>query len=298
MRFLWWFSLSFMACAVLLGWHLFSPFELESPNHLHHAVPSFAPSPPLSFATDFYKGLVMVVEVPSANWLDVWVGEEFGRKRRWGEPLRVIAKQTSASVAVTASFHWWAGDGFLVLGHVVHDGKSIVSPNADLLRQRRCYFAATWDGQFLIDETNLTTGKLLALMPNVRCLVGGGGWLIRDGNPDTWRLAQEQGFRPDITQAERERVIVAINAEGEKAYFVLFSGRVSLSRCAQWLAHHLPVRHAIFFDGGRNAAMAVRKSISDQPQIHGVPFPAPIPCALIVRPEMDVKPITLTAMRR
>ncbi|MFN3420632.1 MAG: phosphodiester glycosidase family protein, partial [Armatimonadota bacterium] len=226
---------------------------------------------------------VALVEVSDASQLGVWLGEELRGKRRMGDHALSVARTMDARVVLTASFHWWTGSGFLVLGHVVSDGENLVSPNPELLHLNRCYFAVTWDGRFLIGETNLTTGKLLQKFPRIRHLVGGGGWLIKDGDPEAWRLAFKQGFRSDIMNSRRERTVVAIDEEGETAWLAVFDGQVSLRETSWWLKRHLPVRHAIFFDGGRNSVLVVR-SPNEELQIYGTPKPLPeVPCMLIVR---------------
>lgn len=232
---------------------------------------------------DWDVGKVVLVTVTGASRLTVWLGDELRGKKRMGDHALAIARSMDADIVMTASFHWWTGDGFIVLGQVARDGENLASPNPDVLRWERCYFATTWDGKFLIGETNLTTGKLLQRLPQVRNLVGSGGWLVKDGDAEAWRLARWQGFRPDITHSERERTVVAINDDGNIAWLAVFAGRVSLQECAWWLKRNLPIRHAIFFDGGRNAILVVR-SPDGVFQSHGTLRPLPeVPCMIVVR---------------
>lgn len=268
--------------AAMLSIYLFS---LHFPSTSGHSPHFYIPiQQRLHWWTDSLGGRVVVVEIDDANCMDIWIGGEGWRKCHWGDNALSIAETTGARVAMPVSFHWWSGDGFIVLGHVVRDGRSIISPNANILRWRRCYFATTWSGQFIIGETDQTTGKLLQSLPQVRHLVGGGGWLVRDANAHAWRLAQIQGFRTDITHSHRERTVVAVNANGTTAWLIVFTGRVSLQDCAVWLTNKLPVHHAIFFDGGRNTALVMRVDDTDAFQVHSASLPLPdIPCALIVQ---------------
>lgn len=248
-----------------------------------HTKPYVQPALTVRVFNEFGLGKVAVVKVSDASRLTVWVGEELRGKQREGDNALSVARLTNANVVMTANFHWWTGTGFIVLGHVVCDGESQVSPNLDVLRRRRCYFATTWDGKFLIGETELTTGKLLQEMPEIRYLIGGGGWLVKDGDPEAWQLAFRQSFLPDITRSERERTVVAVDKEGKTAWLAVFEGSVSLRETSWWLRRRLPVHHAIFFDGGRNSVMVVRTPDGEL-QSFGTTRPLPeVPCMIVVR---------------
>ncbi|MFN4179715.1 MAG: phosphodiester glycosidase family protein [Armatimonadota bacterium] len=249
------------------------------PNRKHHNT---RPALKVKVGGGFGLRNVALVEVTDASRLEVWLGEELRGKQRMGDHALSVACAANVRAVMTASFHWWTGRGFLVLGHVVSNGENLVSPNPELLHLNRCYFAVTWDGKFLIGETNLTTGKLLQKFPQIRHLVGGGGWLIKDGDPEAWRLAFKQGFRPDIMNSRRERTVVAIDEKGETAWLAVFDGQVSLRETSRWLKQHLPVQHAIFFDGGRNSVLVV-KLPDGKFQTYGTPKPLPeVPCMIVV----------------
>lgn len=169
-------------------------------------------------------------------------------------------------------------------GLVGSDGENLVSPNPELLHLiNRCYFSVTWDGKFLIGETNLTTGKLLQKFLRIRYFIGSGGWLIKGGDPEAWQLAFKQGSRTDIMSSRRERKVVAIDEEGETAWLAVFDGQVSLRKTSWWLKQHLSVQHAIFFDGGRNFVLVVRSS-DEEFQTYGTPKLLPdVFCMLVMQ---------------
>lgn len=266
---------SFVSVSILLALTVLPPPKRATPP---------LPFPQLSVREGFCFGKVFVIEVDNANRLDVWVGEQMRGKQRMGDHALAIARKTSASAVMTTSFHWWTGKGFIVLGQVIQDGESIVSPNEDVLRWYRCFFGSTWDGRFLIGETNLTMGKLLQQLPQIRHLVGGGGWLVKSGDPTAWKLATKQGFRSDITCSRRQRIAVGVSANGEKAWLALFAGRVSLQECAEWIHQNLPIHNAIFFDGGRNAVLVTRDEHENAWKIqNGLTILPETPCLLIVR---------------
>lgn len=249
----------------------------------NHTMPIFRPTLTVRVFNDFCLGKVMVVEVNDTSRLTIWLGDELRGKRRIGDQPLSVARSMNASTVMTASFHWWTGAGFIVLGQVVCNGESLVSPNPEVLRWCRCYFATTRDGKFLIGETKLTTGMLLQELHQVRYLVGGGGWLIKDGDPKAWRQAFDQGFQRDITNSKRERTVIAVDKDGKTAWLVVFEGRVSLRETSWWLKNHLPVHRAIFFDGGRNSVMVVRTADGEL-QSFGTPRPLPeLPCMIVVR---------------
>ena len=246
-------------------------------------TPAIRPTLAAKVFNEFGLGRVAMVKVSDASKLTIWLGDELCGKERIGNCPNSVACLMGANAVMTASFHWWTGKGFMVLGHVICDGESKNSPNLDILLRRRCYFATTWDMKFLIGETDLTAGKLLQKMSQIRHLVGGGGWLIKDGDPEAWRLAFKQGFRPDITCAERERTVVAIDKEGKTAWLAVFEGRVSLRETSWWLKRHLPIHRAIFFDGGRNSVLIVRTPEGEL-QTFGTTRPLPeVPCMIVVR---------------
>ncbi|MCX7969652.1 MAG: hypothetical protein N3B10_14355 [Armatimonadetes bacterium] len=137
-------------------------------------APAIRPALTVKVFNEFGLGKVVTVKVSNALSLSVWLGDETSGKQRYGDRATEAAHSTNANAVMTASFHWWMGKGFILLGHLVCNGESQNSPNQDLLLLRRCYFATTWDGKFLIGEANLTTGKLLRGMPKVRHLFGGG----------------------------------------------------------------------------------------------------------------------------
>jgi hypothetical protein len=249
----------------------------------NRTMPVFRPALTARVFNEFGLGKVVMVKVNDASRLTIWLGNELYGKRRSGDQAISVARSMDASVVMTASFHWWTGEGFIVLGQVVYNGENLVSPNPEVLRWQRCYFATTWDGKFLIGETNLTTGKLIQKLPQIRHLVGGGGWLIKDGDPEAWRLAFAQGFRQDITNLKRERTVVAIDKNGETAWLTVFEGCVSLQEAAWFLKRNLPIHHAIFFDGGRNSVLVIR-SQNGEFLSYGTPRPLPeVPCMLVVR---------------
>lgn len=137
-------------------------------------APAIRPALTVKVFNEFGLGKVVTVKINNALRLSVWLGDETSGKQRYGDRATEAAHSTNANAVMTASFHWWMGKGFILLGHLVCNGESQNSPNQDLLLLRRCYFATTWDGKFLIGEANLTTGKLLRGMPKVRHLFGGG----------------------------------------------------------------------------------------------------------------------------
>ncbi len=233
---------------------------------------------------DVRYGKVVILEVNDGCRLDIWLGKELRGKQRLGNHALAVAQETYAYAVLPVSFHWWTGRGFLVLGHVAQEGQNLVSPNTDVLLKRRCYFAVTQNGKFLVGETNLTTGKLLSQLPPLRLLLGGAGWLVREGDPTAWRQAIRQGFRPDVVCSYRERVVVAVDRDGAKAWLVLFMGRVSLQQTAEWVYHRLPCHSAIFFDGGRNTALALYHPADGTWEIFSTSNVLPeTPCFLLVR---------------
>lgn len=96
-------------------------------------------------------------------------------------------------------------------------------------------------------------------------------------------MAFERGFRPDIMNSERERTIVAIGKEGKIAWLAVFEGQVSLRETSWWLKRRLPIHRAIFFDGGRNFVLVVRRQDGELKSF-GTPRPLPeVPCMIVVR---------------
>jgi exopolysaccharide biosynthesis protein len=249
----------------------------------------------LQWWTGECHGAAHVLELREARWLEPYVGERQPRQYRAARTLRAMVRERNAAAGVNASFFWADRRGrFMVLGHVAQNGVPLVSPNADVLRWQRCYLATTWDGRFVIGATNLTTGKLLRQRPELRHVVGGGGWLVRDGSAKAWRDAEtQQGFREDITKSLRQRTAVAVSADGRAAWLVTFDGQVSLCDCAAWLARELQARNALFFDGGETATLVTSDVTPDTAHCSLLtahllcalnrPRPRFIPVALLVR---------------
>lgn len=196
-------------------------------------------------------------------------------------PVLDMARQTGALAAINGTFFINAprtpGHG-KPLGPILRDGQLAWSYNEKrVLAMNRAYLAVTDDGRAVLGETDLPGEEIARLNDEARFLggsfanrrardlLGGLGWLIKDGNELAWQgYAGHQFWYTYYSYfTKRPQTVLGVTADGRAAVIVAQEGLphssrpMSLPMLARYLKANFGVKNAVFFDGGGSTEMVV-----------------------------------------
>ncbi|MBI4869874.1 MAG: phosphodiester glycosidase family protein [Candidatus Wallbacteria bacterium] len=190
-----------------------------------------------------------------------------------------MAAESGAVAAVNGTFfiNAPAGRG-KPLGPIVLDGRKAWSYDEQrVLKMNRAFLAVTADGRAVLGETDLPTDGILEqalqgrLLPGafrgarLRHLIGGFGWLMRDGDELAWqRYAGTQFWYTYYSYyTKRPQTVMGVAPDGRGMVLIAQEGLphssrpMSLPMLSRYLKANFPVKDAVFLDGGGSTEMVL-----------------------------------------
>jgi hypothetical protein len=215
--------------------------------------------------------------------LEPFVTSAFNRARPGDtrvEPILDVAVRNGALAAVNGTFFINSSGPSrgTPLAPIIIDGMPVWSHDERrVLAMRRAYVAVTDRNRLVLGETSLSAGSILLsdrrgeLAPDqmngehIRHLLGGLGWLVRDGDAEAWRDAagRQFGYSYYSHFVHRPQTVLAVSPSGRRAWLVVQEGRphserpLPLPELARYVSANLAARWAVFLDGGGSSEMIV-----------------------------------------
>ncbi len=176
------------------------------------------------------------------------------------------------------------------LGPILKDGRLLWSHDEKrVLDMKRSYIAVTTDGTVVMGDTSKTgraierlnrEGSFLTGTPSprrVRHLLGGLGWLIRNGDPMAWeQYAGTQFWYTYYSyHTKRPQTVVGVTEDGRGLVLLAQEGRphssrpMSLPMLAHYMKENFPIHDAVFLDGGGSTDMAIEGRAVIRPENNG-----------------------------
>ena len=195
------------------------------------------------------------------------------------DTVKSLAESAGALAAVNGTFFSTGGNYGEPLGNVVVGGSIAYEvTDSELLSRNRAFFLWTsfsravfgdsiLPASALLDELNHEKGDSLQLNPSekVVSLIGGFGWLVRDGDSKAWLSGVEKQFGSQYysSNVRRPQTVIGVSSSGRKLFFLTQEGyphamkRYSLPELAS-IARRLGAWNAVFADGGGSTGMYIR----------------------------------------
>ena len=194
--------------------------------------------------------------------------------------ILTFARRVSAIVGINGTFFMTGPEKRRgePLGNVIIRGKVAFELTlVDVLERNRAYFCWTDKGRAVLGETSYPASVILDLNESddfdperfkkgerVQSMIGGLGWLVRNGRPDAWEDGVEGQFgaRYYSYKIRRPQTIIGLSKGGKKVTFLSQEGyphsrrRMTLPELAHLMAS-LGCEFAAFTDGGGSTEMVV-----------------------------------------
>lgn len=191
-----------------------------------------------------------------------------------------IAARSGALAAVNGTFFISSGKSGRgsPLAPLILDGEVAWSWNESrVLNMRRAYLAITTSNRVVVGDTDLTASNIATRHQDgsfdgdvfgddeIRDLIGGFGWLVKDGDPKAWREYAGTQFGTSFYShyVKRPQTVLGVSADGRRVWIVAQEGMphsespLPLPDLAEYLRVNYPIHNAVFMDGGGSTQMVV-----------------------------------------
>jgi hypothetical protein len=206
------------------------------------------------------------------------------------EDIAEVARRNAALMAINGTFFIDSGPGpgyGTPLGPAIIAGREAWTYNEPrVLAMNRVFMAITTGRRVVTGETNLVTKGLLAahhrgaLLPGVLRgerivhLLGGFGWLARNGDTALWRryVGSQFGYSYYSHYARRPQSIVAIAEGGRRLWFIAQEGLphsprpLALPELVLYATVNFHAPTILFLDGGYSTELVLDGQILTRPE--------------------------------
>lgn len=190
-----------------------------------------------------------------------------------------LAKREQATLAVNGTFFIMGGDAVgTPLAPLIVDGAAVWSHGEARVRNmRRSYIAVTESNRVVVGDTPALADEIVRANhanlfdkeefkgEKIKHLMGGLGWLVRDGDPNAWReyAGKQFGYSYYSSYVKRPQTAIAVSPTGRRVWLVVQEGQphsrkpLNLPELAAYMFENFKPRNALFLDGGGSSEMVL-----------------------------------------
>ena len=202
-----------------------------------------------------------------------------------------LAKREGALVAVNGTFFIMGGEAVgTPLAPIIIDGAPAWAYNeARVRKMRRCYLAITESNRVVVGDTPALPDEIIRANRSdlfdrdefqnekIKHMLGGLGWLVRDGDPEAWRqyAGKQFGYSYYSSYVKRPQTAIAISPSGRRVWLVVQEGQphsahpLNLPQLARYMFENFKPRHALFLDGGGSSELVLDGKVVTRAENNG-----------------------------
>lgn len=202
-----------------------------------------------------------------------------------------LAQRENALLAINGTFFIMGGDAIgTPLAPIIIDGASAWSHTEQRVRNMaRSYLAITESNRVVVGDTTSLADEIVRANrgdtfereefqgEKIKHLLGGLGWLIKDGDPDAWRqyAGKQFGYSYYSHYVKRPQTVMAVSPSGRRVWLVVQEGQphsskpLNLPELAKYMYENFKPRHALLLDGGGSSEMVLDGKILTKAENNG-----------------------------